>query len=216
MYTWRCRLYSMTASTPSPEAGRDLGSPPDIRRPKRYARKRLLNEFVPRQRDPLGAPSRLDGSFRDRFGPQSYGEPLGVVFSWGDFLFESYKGRMVPLRPFLQIPLEGRSAAILAGRTADGRREKASPLPAAQSAGLLLAFSPFIGRQSAPGEALRLSIAKLTRQTKGEANSLRYNGAKKEMMSTSACSWSKPARQGKIALEAGAERVSLGFIKRRQ
>lgn len=191
MCMWRCRLYDMTASTPSPDEGR--GSPLlySIRRPKRYARKRQLNELTP---------SRSDGSLRDRIGLHLHGKLRDDLLWRSEFLFESSKGRMVLLRPFLQILLEGRTAVVPAGRTADGRREKASPLPAV-SAGLLLAFSPFIGT------AVILSGAK----------NLKYNGAKKEMMWTSRYSCIEPARLVETSDQGGHSGcVKLGNSKRRQ
>ena len=216
MCTWRCRLYSMTASTPSPDEG--SGSPPlySIRRPKRCARKRQLNEFIPRQRDPIGAPSHSDGSLRDRFGPQWFGKLRGNPMSRSEFLFDSNKGRVVLLRPSLQTILDGRSAISSAGYPADEYREKASPLPARGFAGLLLAFSPFIGMSAMLSEVLSMNGVSLSNPSKGEARYLSHNGAKKEKMSTFGYSWSKPARQGNNAARAGAGSVSLGPIKRRQ
>lgn len=188
----RCRLYNMTASTPSPDEGRGAMPLPGVRRPKRYARKRQLNEFTP---------SHSDGSLRDRFGPHWHGKLRSTQLLRSEFLIDSNKGSMVLLRPSLQTLLEGRLAGKPANRTADEYREKASPLPAVHSAGLLLAFSPFIGT------AVILSGAK----------NLKYNGAKKEMMWTSRYSCTEPARLVETSDQGGHTGcVRLGIVKRRQ
>jgi hypothetical protein len=172
-----------------PSANADVGArlSLSIRHLNRHARKRSPNEFIPQLRDPIGAPSRPDGSLRGRFGPPRYGKPRASGGLQGRILFDGTMRRKVPLRPLPLSIDSGRSARSTVNRPADGTREKASLL--------LLAFSPLVGCGFVLSET----------------------GAKKEMKWTSRYSCTEPARLVKTSEQGGhAESVSLGNVMRGQ
>ena len=137
-------------------------------------------------------PSHSGSSLRGRYDPLRCRKSRGCQEWRGAILFNGRKGRKVPLRPFPLLIDEGRGAAYTANRPADEYREKASLL--------LLAFSPFVG-----GVVL------------SEAVSLKYKGAKKEMLRTSGYSCTEPARLVKTSEHGGhTGSVSPGNVTRRQ